>query len=234
MFMDKYELQSQLKEMTILYIEEDSARRLHYVDIIKKISPKVHVCLNLNEAMNEFYKVSPDLVITDIGLEDSKELDILQQLKDYNDDVFILIISSHERSEYFQKAIELEVNSYLIEPVDKEEIVEAFYKIMQKCCKEKDKKSIYLEESLFYQANVKALINDGLQVKLNKKEAKLLEYFIQYKNVLITYAQIKTHIWPGLNVSSASLRTLVKNLRKKGMSDLIQNMSGSGYVLSLK
>jgi DNA-binding response OmpR family regulator len=68
---------------------------------------------------------------------------------------------------------------------------------------------------------------------LHKKEARLLEYFLEYKNILLTYTQIKEHIWPGLDVSSASLRTLVKNLRKKGMSKLIQNISGSGYLLQL-
>jgi len=231
--MDKYDLQSQLREMTILYIEEDSVKRLHYTNIIKKISPKIHVCLDFNEAMNQFAKISPDLIITDIGTEPSKELDLLTQLRKYDDDVFIIIISEYENARSFQKAIELEVSSYLIEPVNKEQFLQAFSKIVKKCCKEKDKKSIYLNDDLFYQANIKTLIHDGLKINLNKKEARLLEYFIKYKNILVTYTQIKKHIWPGLNVSSASLRTLVKNLRKKGMSDLIQNMSGSGYILSL-
>lgn len=231
--MDKYELDTQLREMTILYVEEDSAKRLHYANIIKKISQKVHVCLNINDVMNQFSKVSPDLIITDIGLDGSKELEVLTHLRTFDEEVFIIILSEHENAQYLQKAIDLDVSSYLIKPVSQEQFLHAFGKIMQKCCKKKDKKSIFLNEDLFYQANIKTLIHDGAKINLNKKEARLLEYFIEYKNILVTYSQIKTHIWPGLNVSSASLRTLVKNLRKKGMSDLIQNMSGSGYILSL-
>jgi len=231
--MNKYELQSQLKKMTILYIEEDSAKRLHYINIIKKLSPKTYSCLNMDEAMTQYSKTIPDLVVSNIGLEGSKELELLKQLRKYDEDVFIIIMSEHEDAQYFQYAIELDVSSYLIEPVTQEQFEQACSRIMQKCCKDKDKKSIYLNDNLFYQANMKTLVHDGLKINLNKKEARLLEYFIQYKNNLITYAQIKKHIWPGLNVSSASLRTLVKNLRKKGMSDLIQNMSGSGYILSL-
>jgi len=231
--MDKSEQQSQLRKMTILYLEEDSVKRLHYINIIKKISPKLHVCLNFKDALTQLCKVAPDVVITDIGLDDSKELAVLKQIRDYDEDVFIVIISEYESAQYFQKAIALEISSYLIEPVESEQFLQAFSKIMQKCCKEKDKKSIFLKDDLFYQANIKTLVHDGLKINLNKKEARLLEYFIEYKNSLISYSQIKKHIWPGLTVSSASLRTLVKNLRKKGMSELIQNMSGSGYILSL-
>ena len=231
--MDKYELEKQLKDVTILYVEEDSAKRLDYVNTIKKFSPKIRTCLNMDDMMNQFSKTSPDLVIMDIGLEDSKELKVLKALRKHDEEVFIIILSEHESTQYFQKAIELDVSAYLVEPVNQEQFMQAFSKIMHKCCREKDKKSIYLNDQLFYQAHIKTLINDGLEVNLNKKEARLLEYLIEYKNMLITYAQIKQHIWPGLNVSSASLRTLIKNLRKKGMSELIKNISGSGYILNL-
>ena len=231
--MDKTAFQLQLQSMTILYVQEDVTKRLHYTKVLKNLCSKVYVCLDSAEVLKEYAKVYPDLVIADIGLEGSSQFKILKQLREINENLFFLVLSEHKDAEYLQAAIELDVSSYLIEPVTQEQLEGAFEKIMQKCCKHKDRQSVYLEETLYYQANNKSLIHDGLQINLNKKEARLLEYFLESQNMLLTYAQIKKHIWPGLNVSSASLRTLVKNLRKKGMSDLIQNISGSGYLLQV-
>ena len=231
--MDKTEFANQLQSMTILYVQGDAKKRLHYTKMLKELCPKVYVCLSEDEVVKDYAKVYPDLVITDIGLEGSHQLNTLKQLRELNENLFLLVISEHKEVQYLQLAIELDVSSYLIEPVSNEELELAFEKIMQKCCKQKDKNSIYLKDDLYYQATSKSLIHEGVQVSLNKKEARLLEYFIESKNMLLTYVQIKKHIWPGLNVSSASLRTLVKNLRKKEMSDLIQNISGSGYLLQV-
>jgi len=229
--MDKYDLSLKFKEMSILYVQEDSHTRLHYTKILKSLSPKVHVCVDIKDVLSEYAKLCPDLLIMDMGLEDSPEYKVLSELREHDEDLFVLILSKQTEPQYLQKAIDFNVSSYLIEPVTREQFIKAFEKIMQKCCKQKDQKSVYLDEELYYQASIKALIHEGEKVNLNKKEAKLLEYFLSYQNVLLTYTQIKKHIWPGLDVSSASLRTLVKNLRKKGMSERIQNISGSGYLL---
>jgi len=231
--MNTSEFETQLKNMTVLYFQKDSDKRIFYTNILKKLFTKVYVCLDIKEMIREYSKLCPDLVITDIGLEGSKELDLLYELRKLNEDLFLIIISERSDAAYLQKAIELDVSSYLIEPVDQEQLEKAFRKVMQKCCKQKDKKSIYLDDDIYYEASIQALISGGNQISLNKKEARLLEYFLEYKNMLLSYAQIKKHIWPGLDVSSASLRTLIKNLRKKGVADLIQNISGSGYLLQV-
>jgi len=231
--MNKIERHTQLKEMTILYVQEDNKKRLFYTKILRRFSSKVHVCIKVEDMMKDMSRFLPDVIITDIGLEGSVELDVLKKLRKQDEEVFIIIVSTQENIIYLQQAIELDVSSYLLEPVTVEEFEKAFRHVLQKCCKQKDEKSIHLNESLFYQASIKTLIYEGSKINLNKKEARLLEYFIEYKNILLTYAQIQKHIWPGLRVSSASLRTLVKNLRKKGMTTLIQNISSSGYILQL-
>ncbi|MDF1882080.1 response regulator transcription factor [Sulfurimonas sp. MAG313] len=231
--MQKNEMHNQLKNVRILYVQEDHQKRLRTTKILRKFSSKVHVCIDFKDIFKDVSRFLPEMLISDIGLGGSLELDALQKIRKEYEEIFIIIASAHEQVEYLQKAIELEVSSYLLEPVSMKEFEKAFMHVMQKCCKQKDLKSIYLSDDLFYQASLKALIYDGSKLNLNKKEARLLEYFIEYKNMLLTYAQIQKHIWPGLNVSSASLRTLVKNLRKKGMSNLIQNISGLGYTLQI-
>jgi len=231
--MDKTEGENQMESMSVLYLEKDKVKRLHYTKILKEITSKIHVCLDEDELVKEYARLYPDVVITDIGLEGSAQFNNMKALRDLDETLFILVISEHKEVEYLQVAIELDVCSYLIKPVSKEQLSLAFEKVMQRCCKQKDKKSVYLEDDLYYQANIRSLIRGGSQINLNKKEARLLEYFLESKNILLSYAEIKKHIWPGLDVSSASLRTLIKNLRKKGMADLIQNISGSGYLLQV-
>ena len=176
--MDKYDSSLQFKEMTILYVQEDSHTRLHYTKILKSLSPKVYVCVDMKDVLSEYAKVFPDLLIMDMGLEDSLEYKVLSEIREHDEELLILILSEQTQTRYLQKAIDLNVSSYLIEPVTREQFIKAFEKIMRKCCKQKDQKSIYLDEDLYYQASIKALILEGEKINLNKKEAKLLEYFL--------------------------------------------------------
>ena len=52
---------------------------------------------------------------------------------------------------------------------------------------------------------------------------------------LVTYEMIEELVWYDDNkvMTSTSLRTLVKNIRKKLSFDIVQNISKVGYILSV-
>jgi DNA-binding response OmpR family regulator len=52
---------------------------------------------------------------------------------------------------------------------------------------------------------------------------------------LVTYEMIEELVWYDDNkvMTSTSLRTLVKNIRKKLSFDIVQNISKVGYMLSV-
>ncbi len=232
--MNKYYDNNQLIDITLLYIEDDSERRLFYTRLLKGVCAKVYVSANVEDGLTQSAKLAPEIILTDIRMQDRQGVSMLQRLRELESDVPVVILSICEDVACFQKAIELDVSAYLLHPSSVEELKNTFCKIMKKCRPENEQEPVVLTDTLVYQENIKSLIDKGEQVSLNKKEARLLEYLLKYQNTLLSYSDIKKHIWPGdTEVSSASLRTLIKNLRKKGLSSLIQNISGRGYLLNL-
>jgi DNA-binding response OmpR family regulator len=228
--MTKYELKNQLRKMTILYLEDNLERRLHFTKILKSLGAKVYIAQNSLEAMRLYEKICPDILITEIGMNG---LNMLHNLRRHEHDLRIIVLTVHSKVDYLTEAVELDISRYLIQPISQEKLESALVKVVNELLVEKEKKSLYLDTDLYYEANMKSLVHDGDQISLNKKEAKLLDLFLEHSNTLLSYQEIQKHIWPNSQVSSASLRTLVKNLRKKGTSHLIQNISGSGYILQL-
>ena len=228
--MTKYELKNQLKQMTVLYVEDNVERSLSFTKVLKSLGCKLHIARNSIEAMKMYEKACPEILITEIGLNG---LNMLHNLRRHDHDLRIIILTIHAKIEYLTEAVELDISRYLIQPISHEKLEAALAKVVGELIAEKDKKSLYLDTDLYYQANMKSLVHDGDKISLNKKEAKLLDLFLEHSNTLLSYQEIQKHIWPNSQVTSASLRTLVKNLRKKGTSHLIQNISGSGYILQL-
>ena len=65
----------------------------------------------------------------------------------------------------------------------------------------------------------------------------MLFFFLLFKNSgsIVTYEMIEELVWYDDNkvMTSTSLRTLVKNIRKKLSFDIVQNISKVGYMLSV-
>ena len=228
--MNKYELKGRLRNLCFLYVENSLERRTHFAKIFKSYGCKLYTASNSDEAINLYDKVSPDILVTEVS---NGGMNILHSIRHHDKNLRIIVMSIHSKIEYLTEAVELDISRYLIQPVSNEKLESALKKVVSELSVFQGDDSFCLDENLYYQANIKSITNDGEQVSLNKKEAKLLDLFLEHSNSLLSYQDIQKHIWPNSDVTNASLRTLVKNLRKKGTAHLIQNISGSGYIFQL-
>ena len=55
---------------------------------------------------------------------------------------------------------------------------------------------------------------------------------IKHKNLLVTTQQIKSALWKE-EVHDERLRTFIKRVRLKTSKDIIENISGQGYLISV-
>ncbi|WP_297523276.1 response regulator transcription factor [uncultured Clostridium sp.] len=74
------------------------------------------------QAIERFKKNPVDIVVTDINMPRVTGLELLKSLKEINDDVRFIVLSGYDTFSYAKKAIELGVKSYLLKPVDEEEL----------------------------------------------------------------------------------------------------------------
>jgi DNA-binding response OmpR family regulator len=69
------------------------------------------------------------------------------------------------------------------------------------------------------------------RIHLNNKETLLLKLLMQEKNKTYTYEEIENQVWGEKSMSLTSLRSVVRDIRKKTGEKIIKNVSGIGYKL---
>ena len=78
------------------------------------------------------------------------------------------------------------------------------------------------------------IIIEGKIIKLTIKETEFLKLLIKKKGSIVSYEIIDKVVWGEENImSSTSLRTLVKNIRKKLSCEIIENIPKMGYRIAI-
>ena len=73
-------------------------------------------------------KLQPDVVITDIKMPYMDGLELARNLKQDNPCVRILILTGFDEFEYAKEAIDIEVEQYLLKPVNAQELTQTLKK----------------------------------------------------------------------------------------------------------
>jgi two-component system response regulator YesN len=64
----------------------------------------------------------PDLLITDIKMPELTGVELIERVRRTNPDIRILIVSGYSEFEYARRAIELDVDEYILKPVNADEL----------------------------------------------------------------------------------------------------------------
>ncbi|MHA6480856.1 response regulator transcription factor [Paenibacillus sp. strain BS8-2] len=80
---------------------------------------------NGKEALDMLKLVQPDVLITDIRMNEMNGLDMIKRLRDQYPDLYVLILSGYADFEYAKQAIRYGISDYLLKPVDRVELAQA-------------------------------------------------------------------------------------------------------------
>ena len=106
---------------------------------------------NGKEGMKLIQKYQPDLVITDIRMPEMDGLEMIQAAKQRGDTFYSIILSGYSDFTYAQKAIRLGTVSYLLKPIDEDELTDILQGIrrIEKTKKPKLDPSEMLKRNIF-------------------------------------------------------------------------------------
>ena len=98
-------------------------------------------CGNGDTAFCEALSLHPDIIFCDIKVPGKNGLDMIKELRNYLPDTKFIILSGYQEFEYAKKAIDLNVEAYLLKPVKQEEISSVLEKTLRLLEEEKVKKA---------------------------------------------------------------------------------------------
>ena len=226
-----------LKTLSVLYIEDEDAIRKDMTGILSLLCSTVYPYSNAPDAFNAYSEKKPDIILSDISLGGETGIDLAKKIRSINKKVPIILLSAHTDTEYLLAAAKLKLVAYLTKPINFEELKETLYEAANEQAQngiEEINDLFYLQESVFFDTQLKTLQVNGKQKKLSSYESRLLEYFIKNKTRTLSPEEIKNHVWNDpYDATDTALKSLIYKLRTKVGKDTIKNLSGVGYYLNL-
>ena len=225
--MDKF------KKYTILYVEDDEGVRTINARFLKRMFNELYLAVDGEEAYELYNKYSPDIILTDINMPRLNGIDLSKRIRENDSSVKIIISTAFSDKKYLLDAIELNLEKYIIKPLNSRNLLPALTKAVNSLENETNFKVI-LDENFYFDNNTSLFYNCDVIIDLNKKELLFLKLLVQNMNRIVSYEEIEQKVWENEYMSLNSLRTTIGFLRKKLPFNCIKNISNMGYKLNLE
>ena len=109
-----------LKNITILYAEDEKDLREVTHQILKGFTKKQYVAQNGQEGLELFkeHESEIDLIITDVNMPILNGLDMVKEIKKININIPIIVATAFSNKEYLLEAIDIGIDKYVLKPID--------------------------------------------------------------------------------------------------------------------
>ncbi|MGB3750916.1 MAG: EAL domain-containing protein [Arcobacteraceae bacterium] len=153
---------SRLKEITVLYCEDEEYLRDITAGILESFTKKQFICKDGAEGLRVFKENQHliDLIITDINMPNMNGLEMAKEIKRINPNMPIVVATAFSNSEYLLDAIDLGVDKYVLKPINVKKLLD----IMSKSLLYHELRDLYLDQLTKLQ-NRNALIKDTKNIE---------------------------------------------------------------------
>lgn len=224
------------RSYSILYAEDDKMVRANYVIYLESYFDKIYQADNGKDALIIYKDRKPDVILLDINMPQMNGIDTIKKIREIDDTTPIIILSAHSDKEFLFDAIKLNLVDYLVKPINRNEfksIIEKTLENLNSKVSKEEESVVSLVKSCYWDKDKRLFFHRNKIVDLTKNERILFELLLDSKNEIVNPITISTYVWDNdSQVNDASIRNLVKRLRKKLPIDIIQSIYGNGYILS--
>ena len=206
-----------MKDKPYILIVDDDPNIAHLVQLyLEREGFEVKLALRGDDAMTEFRKLPPDLMLLDVMLPG---MDGFQVLKAVRKSSSIPIIMLTAKDETFDKVLGLELGAddYVTKPFDAKELVARVKAVLRRTQGPDEEKSDSLSfPGLTISLSRYEVFYEGNKVEMPPKELEVLYFLASHANQLFTRGQLLDQVWGyDFEGESRTVDVHVKRLRAK-------------------
>ena len=184
------------------------------------------VCLELN------FKKNYDLYIFDINVPKINGLDLLEQLRQSDDNTPTIFLTSYKDKDTLHDAFLKGCDDYLKKPADLDELILRIKALLKR--NKKQFKVIDLSNNFTFNPSTKRVYENEVDLNLPIKVLDLIELFLENKGEIVTKNMIISKLWTTQEeYSEGSIRVYINQIKKILGKDAISNIKGIGYKIEL-
>lgn len=219
-----------LKNMSILYAEDDVLVQKSTAKILTIFFAKVHLVNNGVDALKVYERVKPNVIMLDVEIPVVDGLEVARRIRENDLKTPIIIHTAHNDTQYLHRAIKLNLSDYLFKPFSFEQLRLSFLEMIEKM---EQNGLIYakIDTQIVYSFLKKVLFVNEEMVKLTKSEVTILEELLHKRGMLVDYTRLERALGLEYDLSKASIKNIVLRLRKKIGKERVVNVQDFGYLM---
>lgn len=222
-----------LKSMTILYVEPNEKFKVNVTNGLAIKCKKVFNASSYDDALELYKTHKPDIIITEVILNGGNGLDFVSEIRKYDQNIPIIIITSSTLQHHLLSAIKLNLIDYIVKPIEIKQLRIALNTSVKTIVKS-EYYEIQFPHGIGYNMKKGVLTLNGENLNITNLEVLLLNILILNQHYVLSKEEIKEMVWKdSFDVSDVAFKTLLGRLRAKIGKNSIKNISGRGYVLNI-
>ena len=144
----------------------------------------------------------PDVLLLDINMPNKNGLEVLEEIKDQNLDVKVIILTVHNEVDYLLRAVEMGVDGYILKDSGSAELINAIIMVMNG--------ESYIQPDMIPMLNSKMVIRNSDKEKIKNLTKRELEVLI-----LVSEGMFNKEIADKLEISERTVKNHISNIFKK-------------------
>lgn len=212
--------------MQILLLEDDPVIADILVDFLSE-SYEVRHCYDSSTALRLAEDEEFSLYIFDINVPGISGVELLKNLRDFNDTTPAIFITAYQEVEYLREGFKAGANDFIRKPFELEELDARIQNIKRQFSIDEE---ISISPDIQFNSLTHQIRFKDEVISISMKESKILQYLISNKNRIISADEILQNLWSFDEMPSHdTIRTYIKKLRHILGKEHIINIRGEGY-----
>lgn len=229
----------------ILLVEDEA----HVASFIKKGLTEegydVSVAFDGNIGWDMFQQSQFDLVILDIMLPGKNGIELCALIRKINTAIPVLFLTALGTSENIVLGLNTGADDYIVKPFKFIEFLARVKTLLRRTevfandHQTAANSNTHAFLNLAVDDNAKKVTRDGIEINLTSTEYRLLMYFLENKNIVLSRMDILENVWGlnfnlGTNVVDVYVNYLRKKIDQNFEPKLIHTVIGMGYIMKEK
>ncbi len=220
----------------ILIVEDDSDLNKTVCSYLNGNGYDTVGCLDANDAYNEMYGNTFDLIISDIMMPKIDGFEFAETVRSLDNEIPILFMTARDDFNSKQRGYRIGIDDYMVKPIDLDELLLKIGALLRRA-KIASSKQITVG-SLTLNAEERSAVLDGEDIPLTVREFNLLYKLLSYPKKTFTRSQLMNEFWNAeTETGLKSVDVYMRKLREK-LADCkdfeIVTVHGLGYKAVLK
>ena len=111
-------------DIKLLYVEDDIQSREAMLRVFSRFFPDITIAVDGLDGLEKVKNNNFDLIISDINMPNMSGIEMLENIKKLNKNIYSIVLSANSDHKSFTETIKLGVRGYIIKPIDLTQLVD--------------------------------------------------------------------------------------------------------------